>query len=105
MKKMEQTEQTTPAMETEQKEEVLKNAETFAGVYRVSTALNMRAEAKADAEVLAKLPVDLLVSCDGGYAMDNGIRYLHIKAKVEGKEYTGFCQVRFLIKTAYKEVL
>lgn len=97
--KAEQVEQAMTDAETEQKEEILKNAETFAGTYRVSTTLNMRAQAKADAKVVVELPVDMLVSCDGGYAMDNGIRYLRIEAEVDNEKYTGFCQVRFLIKT------
>lgn len=73
-------------------------ADTFKGYYFVSTDLNVREEAKSDARILGVLKMGAIVSCDGEYALDNGIRYLHIKADLDGAAITGYCQVQYLVK-------
>lgn len=72
------------------------SADTFIGTYRTSTALNVRKEADADAEIVGVLPVDVIVSCYGGYTITDGVRYLYVKSG----DVAGFCQIRYLIKTA-----
>lgn len=74
-------------------------ADTFKGTYRTSTALNVREQAKPDARVCGVLNIDTLVSCDGRYAIHNGIRYLYITAQLDGTAtLEGYSQIRFLIK-------
>lgn len=73
-------------------------ADAFRGNYRVSTALNVREQGKGDARIVGVLNIGTIVSCDGVYAMDNGIRYLHIITDLDNTALEGYCQVRFLIK-------
>ncbi len=74
-------------------------ADTFKGTYQTSTALNVREQAEPDARVLGVLNIGTLVSCDGRYAVYNGIRYLYITAQLDGAApLEGYCQIRFLIK-------
>lgn len=74
-------------------------ADAFKGTYQTSTALNVREQAKPDARVCGVLNVGMLVSCDGRYAIHNGIRYLYIKAQLDSSTtLEGYCQIRFLIK-------
>lgn len=73
-------------------------ADTFKGDYCTSTALNVREEAKGGARIVGVLNIGTVVLCDGEYALDNGIRYLHIKADLDGAIIAGYCQIRYLVK-------
>lgn len=72
--------------------------ENLAGTYKTTTALNCRNDAGANKKSLCAIPANTQVKCFGYYNTYNGVKWLYIQFTLNGIQYTGFSNIKYLKK-------
>ena len=70
----------------------------LAGTYTATANLNMRHGAGTNKQILVTLPKGTAVKCYGYYTVSGAVKWLYVTARLNGKDYVGFCSKNYLSK-------